>query len=397
VRILFVSPYVPSRIRVRPYYWITELAALGHEIWLFALISGPDDVAALDGVRRACAAVTTMALPRWRPAVNCALALLRADPLQLAWSRLPAFGDALRRVRQRVSFDVAHIEHLRAACFAPALRPLPIVYDAVDSIAWLFEQTRRLAPRRRDRWMAALDLRRTARFEADAPGRFTRVVVSSARDAACMGNSSSQTASIVLPNPVDLDYFRPTSAEREPTTILYSGRLSYHANVAAVHDLVTAVMPRVWGVRPDARVLIVGSNPARSVWRFAADRRITVVGSVADLRPSLARATLAACPIRYGAGIQNKVLEAMASGLPVVTTSAAAQALAAHAGRDLVVADSAEAFADEIVRLLAEPARRAALAESGRRYVECHHGGPVLARRLAAVYEAVATGAPADA
>jgi glycosyltransferase involved in cell wall biosynthesis len=392
MRIFFVSPYVPSPVRVRPYYWIKNLAALGHEIRLFTVVSGADDEAALDDIRRACGSVTIARMRPWRPAWNCARAIAGPEPLQLAWSRLPALSRAIRTAVGQQPADVAHIEHLRAACFAPVLRPLPIVYDAVDSISLLFEQTRVLGPRASDRWMAALDVRRTARFEATMLKRFDRVLVTSPVDAArilALSTGGAAERLVVLPTAVDLDYFQPATSPREPATLIFSGKMSYHANVAAARALVADIMPSVWRQRAEVRVLIVGQHPDRSVQRLARDARVTVTGQVPDLRPYLARATLAVCPIPYGVGMQNKVLEAMASGVPVVASRLAAQSLLATVGVDLSVAESADGFATEILRLLASPEARATLASRGRAYVEHQHAGPVLARRLEEVYRQV--------
>ena len=395
MRILFVSPYVPSPIRVRPYYWIKNLAALGHHISLFAITRGRDDEKALDEMRRVCARVTVARMPAWRPLWNCVRALPTRDPLQLAWSRLPELAREIRAHAEPSRADVAHVEHLRAACFAPELANLPIVYDAVDSISSLFEQTRVAGPRIADRWLAALDLPRTVRFEAGVSGRFDRVLVSSPVDAVRLHELAAGTARawpVVLTNPVDLEYFRPTSGARDPATVIYSGKMSYHANVAAVRHLTKEVMPRVWRHRADVKVIVAGQEPDRSVCRLARDSRIAVTGFVPDLRPLLARATIAVCPLPYGAGVQNKVLEAMASGLPVVAGRRATQALQAEPGRDLRVADSPDDFANEILALLGAPAERERLAVCGRAYVEAHHDGLTLARRLAGVYDEVASG-----
>jgi glycosyltransferase involved in cell wall biosynthesis len=147
-------------------------------------------------------------------------------------------------------------------------------------------------------------------------------------------------------------------------------------------------MPAGWRARPDARVLLVGEGPGRQIRRLGKDARVTVTGSVPDVAPFLARATLAVCPMRYGVGIQNKVLEAMAAGLPVVVTRTATTALSAEPGRDLVVVDSMQDGAAEILRLLGSPEARGALSRHGREYVERHHDPVALGARLVAALSA---------
>jgi glycosyltransferase involved in cell wall biosynthesis len=115
---------------------------------------------------------------------------------------------------------------------------------------------------------------------------------------------------------VDLEFFRPQVVPRDPATLIFTGKMSYHANLAAALDLIRDIMPRIWAHRPEVRVQIVGRNPPAWLRRAARDPRVEIVGTVPDLRPYLARATLAVCPLRYAVGIQNKVLEARPWGLP---------------------------------------------------------------------------------
>jgi glycosyltransferase involved in cell wall biosynthesis len=390
MRVLFVSPYVPSLVRIRPFHWIRALHALGHEVHLVALMTDAEDRAAVDLVRPYCTTVTLHEMPRWQPLVNCLRAVPQGEPFHLAWSRHDGMAAELRTLAARKAFDIAHIEDLRAACFAASLSSLPIVYDAVNSTAMLFEQTRRAGPRRADRWRARIDLGRTQRFERQMLNGFERVLVSSPLDAIRL-RDQADTADLaarlmVLPSPVDLEHFRPGTGHREPATLIFTGTLNGHANVAAVERLLRRIMPRVWQQRADVQLLIVGQAPSAEVKAMAGDPRVTVTGYVPDLRPSLARATLAVCPMTYGVGIRNKVLEAMAAGVPVLASHRAVEALNAEPGRDLAVADSVEDFVTAILRLLASPSDRSFLAARGRAYVAAHHMSSVLGRRLEAAY-----------
>jgi lipopolysaccharide/colanic/teichoic acid biosynthesis glycosyltransferase len=141
---------------------------------------------------------------------------------------------------------------------------------------------------------------------------------------------------------------------------VFSGKMSYHANITAALQLLQGIMPRVWNVQPDARLLIVGKSPSRAILDLAHRHggRVTVTGFVPDIRPYLCRATIAVAPISYGAGIQNKVLEAMACGTPVVASPRGASGLDARAGVELLVAEGARSQARDILRLLAQPDRQ---------------------------------------
>jgi glycosyltransferase involved in cell wall biosynthesis len=191
----------------------------------------------------------------------------------------------------------------------------------------------------------------------------------------------------LLPNGVDLKYFRPVPEDQlETDTLVISGKMSYHANVTMVAYLFNEIMPLIWQKRPDVKVWVVGKDPGKNIQRLESHPGVTVTGTVADIRPYLQRAAVAVSPIQYGAGIQNKVLEAMACGTAVVCTSLAVSAIQANAGTDLLVADQPEAFADAVLSLLENAAKRRQVAASGRSYVETNHDWGQIAERLLSIY-----------
>lgn len=391
MRILFVVPYIPSLIRVRSYNLIRSLAAEGHHLHLVLLQPPEDQGVAVDDLRAWCEAVDVFQLSRVQTLLNGLRALPTAWPLQAAYSRQP---QAMRRLQQLTAsgnFEVMHVEHLRGAVLAEGLYSIPVVFDSVDSIAYLFEQARHQAPRLTQRLMAAIDLGRTRRFEAQLPFRYAHTLVTSPVDlemiAQLSGKPTAAAHLSVISNGVDLDYFCPSSAEREPATILFSGKLSYHANVASALYLGQEVMPLVWQQRPEARLIYVGKDPAPAIQALGQDARIAITGYVPDLRPYFARATLAASPLLYGAGTQYKVLEAMASGLPVVATPPVVRGLQAQAGRDLLIGTDAAQLAAHILAVLQDSTLRQELSQNGRRYVEAHHNWQTITRNLIAVYE----------
>lgn len=397
MRILFLSPYPPSLIRVRPFNWIKHLAARGHQITLLALVSSAEEAADLKKVAAYCHRAEGIPFPRWRPLWNLLLTLPRPSlPLQAAYASSPAMVRRVRQTLQRENFDIVHIEHLRGSTFARAVNSVPTVWDSVDCISLLFERTLQSGPTLTSRLMARADLARTRRYEGRLASQHTTLVTSPEDRKALhslaqrWGNPAAGEI-VVLPNGVDLAYFAPQELPRQPDRVIFTGKMSYHANVAAALYLGREIMPRVWQHRPDVRLQIVGKDPAPAVRALADDPRVMVTGYVPDMRPFLASATVAATPLRYSVGIQNKVLEAMAMGTPVVTTSQARAALLARQDEHLFIGESADDFAAQVIRLLNNRELAAQIGAAGRRYVEEHHDWNRLAARLEQVYRRVVT------
>jgi glycosyltransferase involved in cell wall biosynthesis len=393
VKLLFALPYVPSVIRVRPYQFLRELTRR-HEVVVLASAARREfeDAPALAalGVRVELVPRTAVASAR-----SCAAGALAGLPLQAAIGRSPALQQRLRRLLAAERFDLVHVEHLRAAHLAEAIPPsLPTVYDAVDCISLLLERTRQASHSARQRWLARLELARTRAYEAALVRRFNRVVATSADDADALAALAGGLPVEVVPNGVDLDRFRPLEQPADGNTLVFSGKMSYHANVTAVQYLVREIFPRIQGRHPSARLRIVGSAPPPEVRALAGNPAITVTGYVGDLRAAFVGATVAACPMVVKVGIQNKVLEAMAMQVPVVANSLAARGLQAVAGRDYLLGDDPDAFARQVVRLLEEPRLRSSVGRAGRGYVEAQHQWSVLASELERHYAAAMASHP---
>ncbi|MCS6842317.1 MAG: glycosyltransferase [Roseiflexus sp.] len=409
MNILFISAYVPSPIRVRPYGFIRALAQRGHRITLVCGANA-DDGPALNALRDICARIVTVYVSKTEMLWNALRALPSDLPLQAALSFGQRLRDAVRTEDRSGRYDIAHIEHLRASALGYALMRTPAVLDSVDSISLLFERALRGSPSLKSRALALLDLARTRAYEARYTRHFEQIIVSSPEDAWALrtlrrhlgpslqpkaqrwltdaNDDDTQEAITVVPNGVDLNYFAPQPVARESATIVFSGKMSYHANEAAALHLVRDIMPLVWARRPETRVVIAGSAPPPSVRALAADRRVTVTGYLDDLRPAIAGATLAVAPLRYGVGIQNKVLEAMALATPVVAARQVSRALHAVEGRDLLLADQPHEYANAILSLMDDPQRAAAIGAAGRRYVEQYHTWDAAAERLEWAYSA---------
>jgi sugar transferase (PEP-CTERM/EpsH1 system associated) len=386
VRVLFVVPYVPSRIRVRPFEFIRTLAR-HHHVEVVCLVSNDDEAADLPALEEVCAGVHPVPHPPLRAMMRAIRAGMTSEPFQAAYAASSDLKRAVERIVAR--FDIVHIEHLRGAATPFETGGVPVVWDAVDCISLLLAEMARAPQKAYVRAVRAIDSSRTRQYEARLLQRFSHTVVTSARDAAALWDlrPETDTTITIIPNGVDLAYFQPQPTPRAPHEVIFTGKMSYHANHTAVRSFVTHVWPSVRAALPDARLMVVGSNPPRDIRNLDGIAGITVTGRVPDMRPYLARAAVAVAPLVYGVGNPNKVLEAMAMALPVVATPPAVTAICAGAGDGVLTAER-DAMARTLVHILENPADGARLGQEGRRYVEMHHTWSRAAGQLAEVYGA---------
>jgi sugar transferase (PEP-CTERM/EpsH1 system associated) len=402
MKILFTVPYVPTLIRARPYNLIRALSAAGNEVTVATLWSGEKERAAVAALRKECHRVEAYPLPTWLSLWNSVKALPSRIPLQSVYCWQPELDRFIRQTLHGqgagTRFDAIHIEHLRGARYGlsikshlpVAARP-PIIWDSVDSISHLFQQAATQSQKLFTRLLTRLELGRTRWYEGYLSAQFERVLVTSPLDRKALVSLAKGSVDDdqiqVLQNGVDLDYFSPGADEhREQETLVISGKMSYHANISMTMFLVEKIMPIIWDARPKAKLWIVGKDPPAVVRDLAQNPAIKVTGTVEDIRPYLREGTVAAAPLTYGAGIQNKVLEAMACATPVVSTPQAISALTVQPGREILVAESPEEFARSVLCLFDNPALQREIGLAGRKFVENNHRWSVIAGRLEEIY-----------
>ncbi len=296
---------------------------------------------------------------------------------------------ALRELTARQSPDLWQFEWTAYLDLLDRDLPGPrvVVAHNVDTLIWqrYYENARgRVA-----RAFLKLQWRRFERFERDVFGRADRVIAVSTEDARLIREQFGQEAVDVVDNGIDRAYYEqaPTGVPRDPRCILFLGALDWRPNLDAVDLLLDSIFPRVHATDAETRLLVVGRHPPSALAeRIRAMPGVELHADVADVRPYLARSGVMAVPLRIGGGSRLKILEALACGLPVVSTKVGAEGLCLGAGTDYVQSEEAE-MADALVRAVRDPAAARATAEHGRKVVLENYDWDVLARKLEASWE----------
>jgi glycosyltransferase involved in cell wall biosynthesis len=408
MRILFVAPYPPSHIRVRAYSFVSYLACM-HYVKVLVLCTGKRELTDVQACRENGLVVDAVEERRSSQYLRALLALCSHIPLQVAFVAAPAWRSAIEAELRSGQYDLLHVETLRALGALPRHLPIPVICDLVDCISHLYELGARAGATAMMHTIGMIEARRVRAYEQTQLRRFAHVLVTSEQerhkllhlfDRGDNNEDSNRTWEVskhshmglsqqitVLPNGVDQAYFAAYRGPRQAETLVFSGKLSYHANVAAALYLVEQILPRIWCKHPAARLVLAGCDPPHALRRLARDARITLTGYVADLRPCIAQAQVAVCPLPYAVGVQNKVLEAMALGTPVVASPCAVAGLQVVVGRDLLVADHPDAFASAVLHLLDSQALRQRLVTYALDYVANNHNWESLMQKLQAVYK----------
>jgi sugar transferase (PEP-CTERM/EpsH1 system associated) len=396
MHILFVAsrlPYPPLQGDRRRAYHQLRLLSRQHRVTLVAPVSRRGEAAGAAKLVPYCAHIELVPVSPWRGAWRAAWGTPTGLPWQTLYSADPALSQRVRIVLQREPVDLAHVQLIRGAPTGAVLSGVPRVLDFIDALS--LNMARR-AERQRGlmAWLWRQEAARAGRYERELIHQFTRLVITTEQDRAAIGDYPNLR---IVPNGVDSEQFSFVATGREPALLVFSGRLGYFPNADAAAYLVEEILPLIRRQVPEAQVALVGADPPARVRRLERVAGVKVTGYVESVHAYLARAAVAVVPMRAGTGMQLKMLEAMASGAPVVATPFALGGLPARDGAELYIAHTTTQFAERVVELLRDRALRARLALNARRMVEAHCGWGPAVEALERVYaEAVAAVAHAS-
>jgi glycosyltransferase involved in cell wall biosynthesis len=395
VRVLVVGawfPYPPRWGWATRVYQLARQLAVRHDVTLLTYATSADEENVAELERQGLRVETVrQEAPSTIERRGAQLrSLLGRTPYEPHRTYSREMQQAIDRLFAREAFDVVQLESTLVWPFRfPDGTPLVLDEHNVDyeTYARMREGTR--SPLRKAFYL--VEEGRVRRYEQDAWRRSSGLVLTSAREEEMAREVAPHTATAVVPNGVDTEYFTPDASGIEPRTIVFNGVLDYRPNLDAALFLADEVLPRVHETHPDARVVVVGRGGPDELQQVRKPN-VDATGEVPDVRPYLARAEVVAVPILAGSGTRFKVVEGLAMSKPMVSTAVGCEGIGVEDGRHLLIADTSEELASAIVRLFDDAALARSLGQAGREYVEREYSWTRAGERLQALYDVVLEG-----
>lgn len=377
--ILYLShrlPFPPNKgEKIRTFHQIRQLGSK-HILHLCAFADNLSELAQTVHLKKYCASVDVVHRKSIAIMPFSAAAFVRGKPLSVRLFYQKALLKLVRRKLAMERVDCVVVSCSSMAQYVAGISDIPTVIDFidVDSEKWLEYAQRTSFP------LSALYKREAellAKYEEKLILAFDHSIISSEAEAQILRTRVKDRPITVISNGVDLEYFSLAEAEssmKSRLTIVFIGVMDYFPNVDAVQFFCHEIFPLVRKSMPNAQFCIVGRNPTRQVRELGKQINVVVTGSVLDIRPYLGHATVSVAPFRLARGIQNKILESMAMGIPVVGTTVAFKGILATERDGIRIADDPNSFAQYVTAFLqGDRTLRREAGFQARRYVERYH------------------------
>lgn len=413
MKLLFLAhriPYPPNKgDKIRSFHQLRALVERGHEVHLLAFADDAGDMGYQVDLAKLCASVQIIPLKRQWAQVRALRALFSSQPLSLGYYESTPMRAAVQQKLADEQFDAVFVYSSTMAQYVPrelAARTLVDMVD-VDSEKWL-DYARKVNAAKA--WLYRLEWKRLRRYEQEIVATYGHTLLTTPREAALLDQLDEFTRRArlrTLTNGVDLVHFRPEPwrlrildklplherqwfADPSAPRLVFTGAMDYYANVEGVKYFAESILPLVREREPRAEFLIVGSKPTDEVKQLGQLPGVQVTGFVEDVRPYLQAATVCVVPLRIARGVQNKVLEAMATAKAIVATPEGVAGLNVMDGEHLLLAHSPRKLAEHIVKLIRDEELRCELGENARSFVEEHHDWAPLLQRFVELLETLA-------
>lgn len=385
MHILFLTPFIPSSERPDALHHL-RLLSKGHEVTLVTLFTQEAELTGLELLRNWVREIYPLKLPKFESFKSCGLRLFTHWPLYLAYYFSPAIAQEISKIARERDFDLVHAHSLRMAPYALSLDSIPRVCNIQDVLTARYMRYVKQGSVSLSRILDMEEWLKLSRFEPWLCKQSKTIGVVSEEEGQLLKQVASDVRVHVVRPGVDPDYFAPLPDSEREKTIVFLGRLGYRPNAEAALRIANSIFPRIRQRIPEARLIIVGSDPPGRVWALRSREGITVTGRVPDVRPYLGRAAVSLCPVSIGGGVKIKILQSLAMATPVVTNTFGATGLGLTPGENFVLAEDDESLGEVCSELLSNPVHYKRVGNAGREHVIRRHSWDRIAESIEAFH-----------
>jgi polysaccharide biosynthesis protein PslH len=392
LKILFLAnrvPYPPYRGDKLKIYNLAKRLQGHHELHLLTFAQNEEDLSYKAELEQVFASVQFIYLPKWRSALNCIAGLWSKLPLQVLYFRSAAMQKALNQLLEKNKYDAIHVQHLRMSPYLAARKDLARILDLPDAFSLYWARRKQVKRSLPVTIFENMEQKRVLNYEGVLK-EYDMALACSSEDLAYLEHHHQSGNLRLLPNGVDRTTFSPRNHDyRHHSTLLFTGNMDYAPNVDAVQYFVAEILPEIRNKIPGVQFIIAGQRPVQKVLDLATTD-ITVTGFIKDLAATYNAASVVVAPLRFGAGTQNKVLEAMAMGVPVVCSNIGFAGLGIKSGEGAIMQTDPMEFANTVIRLLSAEKERKAVGEAGATVIRTRFDWDIIALQLQAYLAEVA-------
>jgi sugar transferase (PEP-CTERM/EpsH1 system associated) len=392
MKILFLAnrvPYPPYRGDKLKIYNLAKRLKGKHELHLLTFAQTDEDLTYKAELEKIFTTVEFIYLPKWKSALQCLKGAWDSKPLQVLYFQSGEMQQALDRLLSKVKFDAIHVQHLRMSPYLAKRKDLGRILDLPDAFSLYWERRKTVKRGMLTAMFENIEQKRVLKYEAIVK-EYDMSLVCSQEDLEYMRRTHRASNMDLLPNGVDMSTFKAADHDySHNNTLLFTGNMDYAPNVDAVVYFVQSILPAIREKMPQVKFVIAGQRPVPKVLELACDY-VEVTGFVKDLAAMYNTASVVVAPLRFGAGTQNKVLEAMAMGIPVVCSNIGFAGLGIQSGEGAIMQTDPEKFADSVVQLLSSTDERRRVGEAGMNVIRTKFDWDVVALQLERYLQQVA-------
>ncbi len=391
MKLLFLAnrvPYPPYRGDKLKIFNLAKRLKDKHELHLLTFAQSAEDMGYKAELEKIFKVVHFVYLPKWKSAVNCLAGVWDGKPLQVLYFRSAELQQQLNSMIAEHSYDAVHVQHLRMSPYLSERKDIPRILDLPDAFSLYWERRKTVKRGLLTTLFENAEQARVLKYEQILK-EYNLSLVCSSEDLAYLEKIHHTGNLRLLPNGVDMKTFSPRDHDYSHNhTLLFTGNMDYAPNVDAVVYFTSTILPLIRLKYPQVKFVIAGQRPVKKVAELANDK-VIVTGFIKDLAATYNSASVVVAPLRFGAGTQNKVLEAMAMGVPVVCSHIGFGGLGIKSGEGAIMQSDPTAFAKSVIELLASEEQRRKVGEEGVQVIRSRFDWDIIALKLEGYFKEV--------